>query len=108
MCIRDRFDKGGVRRKGALFLTNIVSFEYSGTLDRYGNPVKSRQLQRTITNTTIESEVSVEIDELGPPYSAEAVAMVDVSGDGFWEPVATFGDWDRWFVRDRPGVPGFD
>ena len=33
---------------------------------------------------------------------------VDVSGDGFWEPVATFGDWDRWFVRDRPGVKLFD
>lgn len=40
----------------------------------------------------------------GPEAEWHVDPEVDVSGDGFWEPVATFGDWDRWFVRDRPGV----
>ena len=56
---------------------------------------------------TTESAVGVEIDDPSRPYDASRVEQVDVSGDGFWEPVAAFGDWDRWFVRDRPGVPGF-
>lgn len=29
---------------------------------------------------------------------------VDVSGEGFWERVPEFGDWERFLVQDRPGV----
>lgn len=97
----------GLQRPDDLFLAHVILFAYSGERNRYGNPVKSRQLQRLNSNTGL-CRVSARIDRVDPPYSGPAEEQLDVSGDGFWEPVATFGDWDRWFVRDRPGVPGFD
>ena len=104
---RSLFDKGGVLRPGDLFLTNIIAIEYSGEKDRYGNPVKKSELHWTHRNSG-GIEVSAMIDDPDNPYNGPASLEVDVSGDGFWEPVATFGDWDRWFLRDRPGVPGCD
>ena len=37
-------------------------------------------------------------------YDWRVDPAVDPSGDGFWEPVPEFGDWERFLVRDRPGV----
>ena len=97
----------GVQRTGSLFLNSATGFGYTGERDRYRNPIKARMLHRLNSNTGL-SRLSVAIDDPDRPYSGPAEEQLDVSGDGFWEPVATFGDWDRWFVRDRPGVKLFD
>ena len=97
----------GVQRPDDLFLWNVTSFGYSGELDRYRDPVKSRQIQRGYANTG-KTGVNLDIEDPEQPYMGVRSEVLDVSGDGFWEPVATFGDWDRWFVKDRPGVKLFD
>lgn len=97
----------GVQRPGSLFLAHIALRGYGPGLDQYGAPRPIRLLQRLNRNTGMSS-VSESQRDPAQPYEGPLEEELDVSGDGFWEPVATFGDWDRWFVRDRPGVKLFD
>lgn len=97
----------GVQRPGELFFAHVISIGYGEGKNRYGRPVTRKQIQRGYSNMGYTS-VNVEIDDPDRPYSGSLREDIDVSGDGFWEPVATFGDWERWFVKDRPGVKLFD
>lgn len=97
----------GVQRPGDLFLKSATGVGYGEGKNRYGNPVTARQIHRLNSNTGL-SRVHAALDYPDRPYSGPAEEQLDVSGDGFWEPVATFGDWERWFVKDRPGVKLFD
>jgi len=111
----DFFVDGGVRREQCMFLRSIVRTRYSGERDRYGSKVKKEVLTRSfrtdgMTRVTVglaDREV-LGPDWVDPRFDFRVDDEIDVSGDGFWEPVATFGDWDRWFVQDRPGIKLFD
>ena len=69
---------------------------------------KSESLHRYFSNRGQTRDKSALLHSAYPKRDWYEDPDVDVSGPGFWEPVATFGDWDRWFVRDRLGVKLFD
>ena len=119
MCIRDSLDArlgpddlflhdDGVRKPAHLFLKLAIADTFSGERTKAGTLKKSESLHRYFSNRGQTRFKSILLDSDYPKRDWHEDPEVDVSGDGFWEPVATFGDWDRWFVRDRPGVKLFD
>lgn len=99
----------GIQRPGDLLLRSVADTRWTGEPGTAGlERFETDRRQHSNLGTTRMLRHPVHGIERGPEAEWHVDPDVDVSGDGFWEPVATFGDWDRWFVRDRPGVKLFD
>ena len=99
----------GIQRPGDLLLRSVADTRWTGEPGTAGlERFETDRRQHSNLGTTRMLRHWVPDIERGPEAEWHVDPEVDVSGDGFWEPVATFGDWDRWFVKDRPGVKLFD
>ena len=99
----------GIQRPGDLLLRAVTKSAWTGELNRMG--MEKRDIlvrQHSNLSLTRVGPLVIEPEDRVPENDWHEDPDVDVSGNGFWERVATFGDWDRWFVRDRPGVKLFD
>lgn len=94
----------GVQRPGDLLLRDVTCIRWTGERGISGETFNADTRQYSNLGTTRVLRHPFPGIVRGPEVEWHVDPEVDVSGDGFWEPVATFGDWDRWFVRDRPGV----
>lgn len=87
----------GIQRDKHLFLKHVDSIVYTGQVDQYGVPVQRERLVRMF-NSRGQTLSYPDIEDPSNPYPRtdwHTDPEVDTSGDGFWEPEATFGDWDR-------------
>lgn len=99
----------GIQRPGDLLMRAVTRTEWTGEPGPHGMEKKHVTVrQHSNLGTTRVGPLHIEPEDRVPENDWHTDPEIDVSGDGFWEPVATFGDWDRWFVRDRPGVKLFD
>lgn len=116
--------KHGVFREGHLFVARIQRDVYDDARTaEIGHPYETERLSRifsTDNRTSLSHYVRGDYtqqrgrkervfkDKLIPKgplgHDWREDPDVDTSGDGFWEPVPEFGDWERFLVRDRPGV----
>ena len=99
----------GIQRPGELLIRDVIRTSWTGDIEGAG--VERRETlvrQHSNLGTTRVGPLEIAPEGRVPENDWHVDSDVDVSGDGFWEPVATFGDWDRWFVKDRPGVKLFD
>ena len=114
----------GVFRDGHLFVASIQRDVYDDARTaEIGHPYESEKLNRLFSTdgkTRLSHRIRGDLvqqrgriervfkDRLVPEgplgYDWRVDPAVDTSGDGFWEPVPEFGDWERFLVRDRPGV----
>jgi len=114
----------GESRDGNLFVARAHSYSYDvSRVDGAGNPFATEVMARFFSTggqTSLVHQVRGDLvqqrgriervfkDRLVPEgplgYDWRVDPAVDPSGDGFWERVPEFGDWERFLVRDRPGV----
>lgn len=96
-------------RPEQMLLTNVRRITYSGEFNKVGRPLPSESLQR-VNRSDGTTSAGYDRALAGKQYHGSewfGESTFDIESDDYWEPVATFGDWARWF-RDRPDVKLFD